>query len=122
MSEEVVYSLTLRGSDGKTYFANLKENLSWIQQRLGICLVKSDVANLQQRIQDLDTRMKALEQPLRMKRVVELLKNEDQGRTERWLSHRVPNLHYDDLWQLKQDCRIHSFVKGKTHLYILKEI
>jgi hypothetical protein len=119
---EVVYSLVLRGSDGLQYYASFKDNLDWIHQKMGICVLKQRLTDLEEKNRKLEARLQALEQPARMKRILALLRTQDQGRTQRWLRYRLPDLCYEDLAQLKADCRIHSFVKGKVHLYIVKEL
>lgn len=122
MSSPVTYSLVLRGSDGITYYCDLSSNLNWIQQKLEICGLKARLNSVEEKNGKLEARLQALEQPIRMQKIVRLLRTQDQGRTERWLENRIPGMYYDDLVQLKQQQQIHSFMKGKTHLYIVKEI
>jgi len=119
---EVFYSLIVQGSDGKTYYVSFKDNLSWIQQRMGICELKQSVRELEEKNRKLEARLRTLEQPMRMKKILDLLKGQSQGRTERWIGFRIPDLYYDDLVILKLEERIQAFVKGKTHLYVLKEV
>jgi hypothetical protein len=119
---EVFYSLMIKGSDGQTYYASFKDNLEWIQQRMGICILKQRCADVEEKNRKLELRIQGLEQPVRMKKVKELLAFQSEGRTERWLRFRIPGLQYDDLCEMKKECMIHSFRKAKTILYILKEI
>ena len=117
---EIVYSLVLKGSDGMQYYASLKDNLELVQQRLGICALKAELLDAQTTLRIHTERLEDLEQPARLGRILDLMRDQPQGRTERWISRRVPVFRYNDLILLREQKILEISRKGKTILYILK--
>jgi len=121
MAENVTYYLSFQGSDGKNYRAHLIDNLGWIQQRFGICELRIRIEALETKIRLQGERIQVLEQPMRMERILKVLKDQPQGRLERWISHRIPGLDVNDLFKLEQQGKVENFGKGKIILYRIKE-
>lgn len=116
MSSEVTFKLQIQGSDGKIYCVDLSNpsHVDWLHQKLGICPLKA-------RINDLERRMQEAEKPVRLQRILELLKNQQSGRTEGWIKRRLQKFCYSDLSDLKAEKKLVSFCVGNCWKYRLGE-
>jgi len=95
---------------GNHYIVDLSnpQHVEWLHQKLGICpkidMVKSEIEMLKNKIN-------VLEQPLRIAKLKQLLASEKQGRTERWIRNRIPELRYDEIQIFVENRIIERFMK-----------
>jgi len=74
---------------------------------------------LKQKVLELELRVRRLESPQRQKRILEILK--EGPRTRRYIEKRVPNVDWQDFWDLVDKGVIEEVRRGSQHLYRLKE-
>jgi len=98
---EKIYVL---GEDGKTYCVT-KE---WMMQFLGIC--------------DLKNRVHTLEKPMRMQRILDVLKAEGKARSIYWIQRHIPDFEWGDLRELERDGKIYYFKSGTHTMWQLAKI
>jgi len=116
VTEEVKFKLFLQGSDGKNYLSDLSDpkHINWLHQKFGISPLKAKLGELERRVEE-------LEKPARQQKIVQLLKGELSGRTERWIKRRIPDFQYSDLSDLRASNLVQSFRIGNYWKYRLKE-
>lgn len=85
--------------DGK----NLLASKEWLKQYLGICGIEG--------------RLHELEQPMRMQKILDVLKAEGKARSSNWLSRWMADLEWSDLIALEREGKVSSFYSGSHKMW-----
>jgi len=108
-TEEWIYIIT---PEHKTVIASP----SYVAQLMGVCALK-------EQIQKLEFRISLLEQPMRRKMILDLLKKHGGSHTQRWFRSRMKPIlpRYYDLLELENEGKLKISKSGHHTLYGLKE-
>lgn len=98
-----VKKIFVQGEDGNTYTVTQE----WMKQYLGICDVGKKIVALENRVH-------ILEKPMRMQKILDVLKAEGKPRSSNWMWRHIPNLEWRDVVDLERDGKIYYVMSG-TH-------
>ena len=98
-----VKKIFVQGENGQTYTVTQE----WMKQYLGICDVGKKIVALENRVH-------TLEKPMRMQKILDVLKAEGKPRSSYWIERHIPDFRWPDLWDLEKDGKIY-YVKSGSH-------
>jgi len=91
-----VEKIWAQGADGKNYLVNK----NWMRQFMEICI--------------LERKVHALEKPMRMERILRILRAEGKPRSSHWMQRHIPEFEWADIRTLERDGKIY-YVKSGSH-------